>query len=326
MRRIKIIFFGSTDDSLLVLRKLHGLAIGNRSLEIACVVTQPPRPNGRKQMITPTPVEIWAKKHHLPLFSFSSNPHKSWMYADENQVIDAIEPFKADLVVSACYGQKIPQKTITDARLGGLNVHPSLLPRWRGADPVPWAILSGDHQAGVTIVTLNEKFDEGHIVAQKKIPMMNSDTSDALRTRLFTLGADLLINAIPDYVYLRLPSPSSSPAISPSPYARRLTRDDGFESWETIQKSFLDPDESVRLERKFRAFAPWPGVWTSVRIRNHELGSMNEKRVKIIACHLDSSSHSAVHPATHHLIIDTVQLEGKNPVSWTQFHNAYLPS
>lgn len=318
MQNVKIIFFGSTSDSLIVLNKLHSLVIGHWSLDIVSVVTQPPRPVGRKQTMTPTPVEIWAKEQNIPVLSFASHPEKSWAYADEQQVIDTLQPFKADLIVSACYGQKIPSQTISSAQFGGLNVHPSLLPRWRGADPVPWAILSGDHQIGVTVVTLSEKFDAGRIVGQKKIPITDTDTSDVLRTKLFTLGADLLVNNLPLYLTHKPVTMHPSP-VSQSTYARRLTRDDGFEPWEAIQKAFTDPNEAQRLDRKFRAFDPWPGIWTKIQVKSQKSNVKSEdKRLKIIACHLDSVSGL--------FTIDSVQLEGKNSVSWTQFQDAYLPS
>ncbi|MBI3955872.1 methionyl-tRNA formyltransferase [Candidatus Gottesmanbacteria bacterium] len=305
---MKVIFFGSTFDSVLILEKLRDHA--------CAVVTQPPRPVGRKQQLTPTPVEMWAKEHAVTTVSFPSNPEKPWLYADEQQVIDTLESLKADLFVSACYGQKIPWETIASARFGGLNVHPSLLPRWRGADPVPWAILSGDRQTGVTIVTLSKEFDEGVVIAQKKVPITDADTSDALRTKLFTLGADLLAEVLPKYLAKQPIHPFTHSPITQLPYARRLTREDGFEPWEAIRKAFADSEEAKRIERKFRAFTPWPGLWTKIRIMNHELGIMEEKRLKMLGLSL----------IAYRLSLDLVQLEGKRPVSWKQFQEGYLPS
>lgn len=264
---MKILFFGSSSDSMLVLQKLSG---------VVAVVTQPPKPVGRKQVITPTPVAMWAKSHSLPQTS-----------------LDVLSPFKADIFISASYGEKIPIDAIKSARYGGLNVHPSLLPRWRGADPVPWAIFSGDHQIGVSIVTLSEKFDQGSIIAQKKIPITDTDTSGPLRTELFRIGADLLTQTLPDYVSGK--NRGVPQKIQDEPYARRFVREDGFESWENI----LNPKESARINRKFRALHPWPGLWTT----------FHEKRLKI-------------------LLFDTepriIQLEGKRPVSWEQFKTAYF--
>lgn len=295
------IFFGSTADSVIVLDKLSAV-----SCQLSAIVTQPARPVGRKQTVTPTPVEVWARNHQIPVLSFPTNPEKPWLFADEQQVIDALQPFKADLLMSACYGQKIPWEIIAAARLGGLNIHPSLLPRWRGADPVPWAIASGDHQTGVTIVTLSKAFDQGRIIAQKKVPITDTDTTDALRTKLFTIGAGLLVEMFPSYLAKKPIHPFTHSPITRPSYARRLTRDDGFEPWEAIERAMNDRQEAARIDRKFRAFHPWPGLWTKI----------GNKRLKILSLSLIS----------FHVSLNLVQLEGKKPVPWRQFQAAYLPS
>jgi methionyl-tRNA formyltransferase len=262
---------------------------------VVAVVTQPAKPVGRQQILTPTPVETWARNHTLTVLSFPSQTEKPWIYEDEQSVIDALQPLKADLLVSASYGQKIPTHTVIAARFGGVNVHPSLLPCWRGADPVPWAINSGDRQTGVTIVRLSAKFDQGSILSQEKINISDSDVTETLRARLFTMGADLLIKILPDILSGKIKGTPQK--IAGTPYARRLTRDDGFEPWEKI----MDPKESERINRKYRAFHPWPGLWSI----------FNGKRIKIL-----NFIHSPV----------TLQLEGKKPVPFTQFQSAYLPS
>ena len=294
---MNIIFFGSTTDSVIVLEKL-------RKEDISAIVTQPPRPVGRNKTITPTPVETWAKKHAIAILSFPSASLHSWKYENEQTVIDTLAPFQADLIISASYGQKIPAETIQKAALGGLNIHPSILPRWRGADPVPWAILSDDHQIGVTVVTLSEEFDQGLIIAQKKIPIMHTDMSDPLRTTLFGIGAQLLA----DILAKGPPFSGKIQQKAPTPYARKFTRDDGFEPWEKL----MDPAEALRIERKFRAFHPWPGLWTRLpSLRSGDSGQalIGEKRLKILEF-TDSPQ--------------LVQLEGKQPVSFLQFSKAYL--
>ena len=201
MQNLKVIFFGSTTDSVIVLQSLSNLRSNEvTKFAIVAIVTQPPRAVGRKQIVTPTSVELWAQYHRIPVLSFPPDPSHQWLYANEQQVIDTLQPFHADVLVSACYGQRIPIQAIQATQFGGLNVHPSLLPRWRGADPVPWTILTGDHQTAVTVVTLSEKFDEGQMVAQKKLPITDKDTSDPLRTKLFTMGAQLLIESLPNYL------------------------------------------------------------------------------------------------------------------------------
>ncbi len=280
---MKIVFFGSTSDSVLVLQKLS-------RADIAAVVTQPPKPVGRKQILTPTPVETWAREREIPV-SYTAAPSA------------------ADLIISASYGEKIPMEFIRAAKFGGLNVHPSLLPRWRGGDPVPWAILSGDHQIGVSVSTLSDTFDAGNIIAQKKISITPHDTSGPLRTKLFAMGAGLLIDALPDYLSGK--NKGRDQRKGNEPYARRFTREDGFEPWERI----TDPKESERLHRKFRALHPWPGLWTRLPapggVATGGQGTFQGKRIKI----LDFGATPK-----------TVQMEGKTPVSWAQFQKAYITS
>lgn len=305
-----ILFFGSTTDSVIVLEKLTTVP----TCTIAAVVTQPPRPIGRKQTVTPTPTEIWATAHRIPVLSFPSNPEKPWLYADERQVVDALQPIRADILISASYGIKIPQETITRAPLGGINIHPSILPHWRGADPVPWAIMSGDRQIGVTIVTLSETFDQGRILAQEKIPIGPHDTSDPLRTTLFTIGANILASILPDILHGKHKPLPVHPSDTKLPYAKKFKREDGFEPWDGLLRAVTDGTDASRIERKFRALHPWPGIWTLVRQDQDGKHTDTGKRLKILKVHLDNAI----------LAIDEVQLEGKKAVSWKQFADAYL--
>ena len=317
-----IIFFGSTSDSVIVADALH------KVYPIACVVTQPPKPVGRKQEITPTPVELWAKKHTIPVLSFPGDEEKPWLYLHEEDVINALATWKPDLLVSACYGQKIPTDTIKHAPFGGLNIHPSLLPRWRGADPIPWTILTDDRQTGVTLVTVLENFDEGNIIAQKKIAITDQDLPDPLRTHLFTMGATLLLQELPDYLSGKNNGTPQNQAHMT--YARKLNRADGFIPWELLMAGIEGTDIpqkhtdiltnipgplSNAIIHMIRALSPWPGVWTIIKSKDEGLKMKGEeKRVKIIAAHSEKEI----------LIIDTVQLEGKNPVPWKQFADAYI--
>lgn len=312
MNKIKVLFFGSTSDSVIVLEKL----VTGKNIEIAAVVTQPPRPVGRTKTVTPTPVEVWAAQHHIAILSFPSNPERPWLYANEQQVIDALQPIQADLLVSASYGVKIPWETIKKASYGGINIHPSILPRWRGADPVPWAILSGDRQIGVTIVTLSESFDAGEILAQEKIPITPKDTSGPLRTKLFTMGADMLVRILPDFLLGKL---KKTPALHLEgvklPYAKKFSREDGFEPWEVIMKAITEGTDTDRIDRKFRALHPWPGMWTTLANSSQftDDSKAKNKRLKLLKLHLDNKK----------LVLDEVQLEGKKPVVWQQFIIAY---
>ena len=297
-----VLFFGSTTDSVIILETLAKIP----EIKLVGTVTQPPRPIGRKQLVTQTPVEEWAHNHDITVLSFASNSEKPWLYENEQQVINALASVKPQLIISASYGQKIPWETISKTQYGGINIHPSILPRWRGADPVPWAILSGDAQTGVSIVRLSEKFDDGKILAQQKIPLTIHDTSDPLRTKLFEIGATLLVDVLPKYLQGKIKEIPQHD--SDTPRAKKFTRADGFEDWTILNEALLTGAEAERIERKFRAFTPWPGIWTTITIDSEE------KRLKILSLHADNEK----------LTIDQVQLEGKNPVSWKEFSKAYL--
>jgi methionyl-tRNA formyltransferase len=326
--KINIIFFGSTADSVIVCDALHHHS-EKLGITIRAVVTQPPKPVGRKQVITPTPVEMWAKTHTVTCLTFETQKDKPWRYEDEGKVTETLSTELPDLVISASYGQKIPEVLIDKARFGGINVHPSLLPRWRGTDPIPWTILAGDAQTGVTIVTLSKKFDVGKILAQQKIPVPQTETPEKIRTRLFTLGATLLVDILPDYCAGKhMGNPQNE---AHATYARRLSKDDGYIPWNTVVDAMQgNPIEKhaypgilsttnthlpEAISRAVRALSPWPGVWSIISMNNEE-GIMNknmEKRIKILGVHISNDT----------LVIDTVQLEGKKPTPFTAFADAY---
>lgn len=304
-KTVRTIFFGSALDSLPTLNVLNSWKHPGFAIELLSVVTQPPRPVGRHKIVTPTPVQEWAEQHHIPVLSFPSIPDTPWLFADESAVADSLSPFSPDLIVVTYYGQKIPWHIIQSTAYGGINIHPSLLPRWRGADPVPWAILSGDHQVGVTVLTLAEQFDKGIILGQKKIPVADTDMTNPLYKKLFILGATLLGEILQDY--LNGNSKGTPQGESTTPYARRLKREDGYESWGNITRAIKDGTDAARIDRKYRALTPWPGLWTTILIHGAE------KRLKILEATL---THGKFLPLR-------IQVEGKMAVSFNDFRRYY---
>lgn len=266
-----IVFFGSSIHSIPTLGKLI-----NAGYEIAAVVTQPDKE-------TPNPVSEFAQKRHISVIKPQSSK--------------AILQHKPDLLVVTYYGVKIPIDLINKVKFGGVNIHPSLLPKYRGAAPAEWAILNGEKEVGVTILTLSENFDEGEIVAQIKEPILNNDTAEDLYTRLFETGADLLIKILPDFLQgkIKLTSQDNTKAT----FAPKLKREDGKIDWQK---------RPAEIERMIRAFYPWPGTWTEVRIKKQE-----SRRLKILKAHLEKRN----------LVLDEVQLEGKKPVSFEEFKRGY---
>jgi methionyl-tRNA formyltransferase len=343
MENVKILFFGTTDDSVLVLDKLFNFHLPTSIIQLQVIVTQPPRPVGRNHDITPTPVNLWADTHQITCLSFNADPEKPWLYENESDVTRKINANDFDLIISACYGQKIPESVIRKAKYGGINIHPSVLPLWRGADPVPWTIISGDSKTGVTLVTISDKFDQGKIINQELLDIREEINSDLIRTKLFDLGARLLIKALPRFLSGEMPGVPQDP--DKSTYSRKVNREDGFIPWDTIQNAVngktvqespeiknlpvfvslakynITPNDFTPLaeviRRMFIGLSPWPGIWTLFNNRNQVSGIMkHELRLKIVLLHMDDQ--------TNNLVLDQVQLEGKNPVSFKQFKEAYL--
>lgn len=272
-----IIFFGTPEYVLPILISLHKKFVtGPGKSPIVAVVTQSPKPIGRKQLKTYSPVDKWAYEHKVPI------------YYDFNKPLP-----EADLGVCAAFGSIIPKSVIVKFKFGILNIHPSLLPKYRGASPIQAVIVAGDTQTGVSITKMDEKVDHGPIVSQFKEDVSPDDTNETLRERLFARSAQVLIDLIPYYLSgkVKPKEQNHTEAI----LTKTVTKEDGFIN--------LTKDNPVKIEKMMRAYTPWPGVWTLV----------NKKRLKILKVHLENDK----------LILDEVQLEGKNPVSWKQFQEAY---
>lgn len=189
-----------------------------------------------------------------------------------------IKTFDGQLIISAAYGQKLPA--------GGLNLHPSLLPAYRGATPVPHQIFDGATTSGITIIKMSQGFDAGPIVAQEPVPVLPEDTSLDLLNRCFAAGANLLIKILPTYLNNKI-TLKPQPEKSPTPYCKRFTKLDGFVSWDEFKRGVDD--------KKIRAFFPWPGVWTTMP---------NGKTLKLLPKNM-------------------YQLESKQPITGKQFEAGY---
>jgi len=297
MKKIPIIFFGSSSQPLPVLQAL----IDHRDFQVVSIVSQPDRLVGRKQILTPNPVSQFAHQNKIPLFTPKPQKKKYWLYQNPQKLAQQLSKLKPDLLISAHYGQKLPREIIKLASFSGLNLHFSLLPKYRGPAPVQWAIFNGEKKTGITILKIEESFDQGKIVAQEKIKIRPTDTSESLYTRLFQRGTKLLIKIIPDYIKgkIKLTKQDNSQAS----YYPRLTREHGKIDWSR---------SSQEIECQIRAFHPWPGTWTKVKLEIRD-SKFEVKRLKILKAHLENEK----------LVLDFVQLEGKKPVSFEEFKKGY---
>jgi len=207
------------------------------------VVTQPDRPAGRGRRLLASPVKELALADGIPVYQ----PEK----LRQVEAIERIRTWAPDLVVVAAFGQILPPAVLEIPRFGSLNIHASLLPRWRGASPVQAAILAGDTVTGVTIMKMDEGLDTGPILAQREVVIKQAENAGELESRLAEVGADLLIEVLPDYVEGRLqPVPQPSEGVT---LCRRLPKQSAYIEWGR-------PAEE--LARHVRAFAPRPGAYT----------------------------------------------------------------
>jgi methionyl-tRNA formyltransferase len=230
---------GTAELSCASLEKLTG----DKTVQIAAVVTQPDKPKGRELKLTPSPVKVLAEKSNLPVLQ----PLK----ARDELFIDELRDLKPDLIVVVAYGQILPPAILDLPRFGCLNVHTSLLPKYRGAAPIQWAIANGDAETGVTIMKMDAGLDTGPMLATRRTRILPTDDSQVLHDRLAQLGADLLSETIPAYVAGNI-SPTPQPATG-STYAAKIKKEDGRIDWS---------QPAQQIWNRLRAFTPWPGAFT----------------------------------------------------------------
>jgi len=238
MDSLRVVFMGTPELARTVL-----VALAEDShFQVAAVVAQPDKPAGRHLQLMPPPVKVEALARGLPVLQ----PRK----AREPEFLDQLRALAPDLIVVAAYGQILPQALLDLPRHGCLNVHTSLLPRWRGAAPIQWAIAEGDAETGVTLMRMEAGLDTGPMVSEVRTPIADTDTGQTLHDRLALLGARLLVESIPGYVSGQLqPRPQPAEGVT---YARKITREDGRLDWRQPARV---------LWNRLRAFTPWPGAF-----------------------------------------------------------------
>ncbi len=237
---MRIVFMGTPDFAVPSLKAL--LAAGH---EIVGVFTQPDKPKNRGMKLTPSPVKVVAQEHQLPIYQPTT------LKTDE--AYDVLADLQPELIAVAAYGKILPKKILELPSLGCVNVHSSLLPRYRGAAPINWAILNGDRETGVTIMYMAEGLDTGDIISQRVTPIDPNETVESLHDRLAEIGAELLVEtvtAIGDGTATRTPQDDSL-----SSYASMLSR----------ELSPIDFSQSAhRIHNQVRGLIPWPA--TSVEL------------------------------------------------------------
>lgn len=235
-RPLRIVFAGTPQFAADHLAAL--LAAGH---QIVGVLTQPDRPAGRGQKLTPSPVKVLAEQHSLPL----AQPLRLTTPEAQQQLAE----WQPELLVVVAYGLLLPPAVLEMPRLGCINVHGSLLPRWRGAAPIQRAIEAGDSESGVTIMQMDEGLDTGAMLLKRSCPIHADDTSQTLFERLAALGPQALLEALPLLAAGQLPAEAQDHSLAT--YAHKLSKEEALLDWR---------QPATVLERRIRAFHPWPGA------------------------------------------------------------------
>ena len=231
---MRILFIGTAELACPCLEAIHRLT----GHELIGVITQPDKPQGRSLQLAPPPVKLAAVKLGLPV----------WQPVKIRAAVEEIRARQPDLVVVVAYGQILPKALLEIPPRGCINVHTSLLPRWRGASPIQSALLAGDRETGVTIMFMDEQLDHGDIILQRATPIHPDETGATLHDRLATLGADLLAETLTLADWPRRQQDETQVT-----HARKFAKADGRIDW---------TKSAVEIDRQVRAFNPWPGAFT----------------------------------------------------------------
>ena len=311
-KNIKIVFWGTPEFALPTLETLF-----KNGYNIVAVITNPDKPVGRKNIITPPPVKVWAEKHNIPVFQ----PPKLEIRNLELEIAEA------DLYIVAAYGKIIPKEIINLPKCGSLNIHPSLLPRWRGPSPIQYTILNGDTETGVTIIKMDEKMDHGPILAKRELKFsifnfqFSKITYQTLHDELTKLGAELLIETLPKWIAGEIkPTPQNEVEAT---YSKILKKEDGRIDWS-------QPAE--KIEKKIRAFNPWPGAWTTwskngrtyrLRIEEADIFKSEDKKAPPGLVWKTDNSLLCIKTAKLNLSVKKITLEGKKTMEVKEFLRGY---
>lgn len=248
MTQHSVIFCGTPNFAVYSLRALHG----SPHFNVTHVISQPDRPVGRLQEITMPPVKIAAQELGIPV----------WQPQDVNKELEAKGLERPDFLVVVAYGKIVAENVLAFPKIAPINVHGSILPRWRGASPVEHAILHGDEYTGVTIQIMAPALDAGDVLSMAQTPIGPLDTASSLKDRLARMGADLLVETLSMPLD---PKPQPQDGIT---FCGKIAKEDGI----------VEPEKSTaeEIDRKLRAFTPWPGVQTE----------LHGKQIKILSASL----------------------------------------
>ena len=314
---LRIIYMGTPHFAVPALEALIAKAAPGVLLpegyELVTVITRPDKPAGRGKEIVYSPVKQTALAHNIPVWQPGS------LKRPEN--IEGLAAYKADLYIVAAFGQILPQAVLDQPRYGTLNIHASLLPKYRGVSPISEAILQGDSETGVTIMLLDAGVDTGPILLSRAIPIAEDETAGSLTDKLAVLGAEALVETIPLWVQGKI-TPQSQDEQKAS-HTHMLHKEDGEISWNR---------PAAVLAREVRAYNPWPSAYTYWHGRLLKLLSARAETLEPGA-EVAPGTVSLRKEAGHQVLaivtgsglldVDTLQLEGKKAMSAEEFVRGY---
>jgi len=296
-KKIKIIFFGTHEFAKTILQGL----IDSSLFEIEKVITQPDKPVGRKQILQKSPVKILAEKNNLNI----EQPESLKNYE--------LVANGSELFIVAQYGLLIPESILNIPKIGTINTHTSLLPKYRGASPIQSAIFNGESKTGVTIMLMDKGMDSGPILSQKELEILPDDTYIDLDVKMAKIASQLLLDTIPKYITGEIqPQVQNETEVT---LCKKLDREDGKINWN---------DSTQQIYNQYRAFTPWPGVWTTWNDKRLKLLSVkpNDKKIKAGQVCIENDIIYAG-TADSSIIISKLQLEGKPEMDAQVFINGY---
>jgi methionyl-tRNA formyltransferase len=307
MKPYRIIFLGTPNFALPSLKAL--VESQNKAIEVIGVVTQPDRPKGRGKKLIPPPIKIMAQKYCLPLYQPQTVKDKTFL--------TNIKELAPDLLVVVAFGQFLPRTLLEIPYLGGINVHPSLLPKYRGAAPINWAIICGEIKTGITIMKLSTKMDSGDILLQRAIPIKAEETAGELHDKLAQLGAEMLLETIYQMKLGTISSIAQNDSLAS--YAPKLKKEDALIHWDM---------PAYAIGNLIRGLDPLPGATTYLEGKLLKL--FHPKTKLFTSSDLPPGSITQITPegiqvATGRglILIREVKLEGRKRLSVKEFIKGY---
>lgn len=289
---MKIVYMGTPDFAVAPLA-----ALVKNGYEVEAVVTQPDKPKGRGKTMMPTPVKEEAMEHDIPVLQ----PVK----VREPEFVEKLSELKPDIIIVAAFGQIIPKSILEMPKFGCINIHASLLPKYRGAAPIQQAVIDGEKESGVTIMQMGTGLDTGDMISKIVVPLAEDETGGSLFDKLAEAGAELLIRTLPS-IFDGSAVYEKQPEESPTPYAAMITKKMGL----------LDFAKSAtELERLVRGMNPWPSAFTFINGKNLKVwrSSVEKTDVTETPGTVVSTDKEGIHVACGEdvLVLHEVQLEGK---------------